>query len=108
MKQRQWITLNMTPSPRLVAALCFVVGTPVMAATPPEPASIDCHVLMTDSECSAFLSQLATLPRDATLERYLAGHLALMNEREKVCSCNQYKTGKALLFPKVSQWVRPH
>jgi hypothetical protein len=62
-----------------------------------------CHSLMTDKECLAFRSTLASLPKGKTRDRFMAEHTALMRERETLCSCNRANADTVILYPRVKQ-----
>ena len=63
----------------------------VVARAIPEPlsATSPCRTLMTELECSLHKTALAQLGKGPALERYLAEHALLMQEREAACSCNR-------------------
>lgn len=74
----------------LVAVALFGLTGSAIAATPePLPGNTPCHRLMTEQECGQFKTTLAQLSPGPALDRYLAEHLASMQEREGACSCNQ-------------------
>ena len=63
-----------------------------------------CHGLMTERECAHFQATLAGLPKGHARDRFLADHLALMHERESVCSCSRFQN--EVLYPNVHQVAR--
>jgi Flp pilus assembly protein TadD len=66
-----------------------------------------CHRLMTDAECNEHLNMLATLPRGAALDRYLAEYARTKTEREIACSCTHSNpTAARTILPLQRQALR--
>lgn len=65
-----------------------------------------CHHLMTEKECTSFLSTLATLPRGASRDLFLTEHTILMRERDALCNCRHLNARGHTLRPHVMQMAR--
>ena len=67
---------------KLLFVLLSGLLTSIASASGLAPA---CHRLMTEKECTAHQTLLATLPHGAALNRYLSKYASIMLEREAAC-----------------------
>lgn len=86
--------MKFLPSLLLLAAVLVApvhAASEVVARAIPESlsATSPCRTLMTELECSLHKTKLAQLGKGPALERYLAEHASLMQERDAACSCNR-------------------
>lgn len=82
-------TLLVLPVWLLGSAHAALAGEPPAPVVPGGKAgAVECHVLMTEQECAAHLSQLASLPDGPRRAQYLAQHLNTRRERETLCTCS--------------------
>ena len=104
MKLPSQTTLMMATAMLLASANIHAMETTPMAAglstSSKEPA---CHSLMTEKECATFRSTLATLPTGKIRDQFLNEHVALMREREILCSCNRANADTVIFYPQVKQ-----
>ena len=79
---------------------------PVMTPFSDEKSGSACHPLMMERECATFHATLASLPIGKTRDQFLAGHFALIRERESACSCNRHSIDTTTINPRVVQVAR--
>ncbi|MEW6677783.1 MAG: hypothetical protein AB1421_07665 [Pseudomonadota bacterium] len=90
MLTNRYVLMLMTLSLGATCGLAAAQGSPdsstvANGATAP----IGCHPLMTQKECSTFLTTLARLEAGDTLQGFLDTHFALMRERESACDLSR-------------------
>ena len=87
----------------LASTTLFAAETAPLAAASQTATEVGCHSLMTERECEAFQTTLASLHKGKALDQFMSEHTALMREREALCSCNRANAGKVILYPHVKQ-----
>lgn len=65
-----------------------------------------CHALLTEAECTAYLTTLAGLPEGEERSRFLAASAKLIREREVSCSCSPQALAR-LGYPSLRELYRP-
>lgn len=78
----------------------------MQAALPGDKTEAACHHLMTEKECTSFLSSLATLPRGASRDLFLTEHATLMRERDALCNCRHLNARGHILYPHALHMAR--
>lgn len=99
------LTLLVLPVWLLGFAGAALAGEPHAPAVPAgEAGTLECHVLMTEQECAAHLTQLALLPDGPRRTQYLVQYLNTRRERETLCTCSNLSK-PVVYYPSARQAV---
>lgn len=100
-------TLLLAATILLASTAAYAIGAhATQAALPGDETEAVCHYLMTEKECTSFLSSLATLPRGASRDLFLTEHTTLMRERDALCNCRHLNARGHILYPQAMQMTR--
>lgn len=107
MKLTRMITLLLMAAMSQASSNLFALESPFpRQAFPGSTLAVNCHHLMTEEECGAFLHTLSKLPEGEGRERFMTEHKHLMREREAACQCNRLDAELIMPHPGETQMAR--